>query len=167
VKDHDHGDEGEQSREVPPDEATGGRAVSHLLAERQGASPVKRGTVLVVDDEEGIRRMAARILRRAGYEVILAADGDQALALFDEQAIDVVLLDVSMPQRSGAEILTELRRRRPGLPVLLSSGHSEDTARKGIEQPTGFVGKPYGMEDLLAAVEAARSGAPKSSQSAC
>jgi DNA-binding response OmpR family regulator len=113
----------------------------------------------VVDDEELIRRMSTRILRRAGFEVLLAGDGDEALQVFDAHAdlISVVLLDASMPRLSGGETLVELRRRRPGLPVLLSSGHAEGPALMGTagERPTGFVQKPYGMLELVVAVAAA------------
>ncbi|MBN1557178.1 MAG: response regulator [Lentisphaerae bacterium] len=110
------------------------------------------GTVLVVDDEPPIRELAANMLRRAGLEVIQAADGDEAVARFREAAaVRLVLLDVSMPGMSGQEVYAELQAVRPGVPVLFSSGYIEERAVNIAEPrgPIGFVQKPYRMEELI------------------
>jgi len=83
------------------------------------------GTLLFADDESIVRSVVSSILVREGWSVLQASDGEEALRLFEEHgdAIDVALLDVRMPGRSGVEVLGELRQRRPGLPVVLTTGY--------------------------------------------
>jgi len=85
------------------------------------------GRILLVDDERMVRDTVKRILEHAGYEVVLAKDGQEAIEVFRREyhAIDAVLLDVSMPKLSGVEVLQELRMMRPDVPVILSSGFTE------------------------------------------
>ncbi len=86
--------------------------------------PTGSGTVLVVDDEEAVRLMAAATLADVGYRVVQAGDGDEALAVLaaNRDAIRAVVLDVTMPRRDGYSTLAELRKAHPTLPVVLSSG---------------------------------------------
>ncbi len=114
------------------------------------------GTVLVVDDEEMVRRVAGMILREAGYEVLLARDGVEAIEMVRKHGHEIVcvLLDMMMPRMGGEETFTEMRRLRPDIRVLLSSGYNEQTATnrfagKGL---AGFIQKPYTMKVLLAKV---------------
>jgi PAS domain S-box-containing protein len=114
------------------------------------------GTVLVVDDEEMVRKVAAMILKEAGYDVLLAGDGVEALELVRRHGDDIVcvVLDMMMPRMGGEETFTEMRRLRPDIKVLLSSGYNEQTATnrfagKGL---AGFIQKPYTMQVLLAKV---------------
>jgi signal transduction histidine kinase len=114
------------------------------------------GTVLIVDDEEIVRRTAQATLERFGYKVLVAEDGMQAVRRFRELAagIDVVLLDVTMPVMSGEETFRELRLIRPEVKVILSSGYNELEAvrrftGKGL---AGFVQKPYTSVRLAGAV---------------
>jgi CheY-like chemotaxis protein len=137
-----------------------------LQSERvAGATPVSSapiatsessGLVIVVDDEHSVRRLATAVLTRAGYQVLSAGDGIKALALIDDHCSDiaVVLLDMMMPRMNGEETLGELRKRHPMLPVLLSSGYTEEVAaQKLLTDPhVRFVQKPYGAADLLAAI---------------
>ncbi|MGC8495125.1 MAG: PAS domain S-box protein [Syntrophobacteraceae bacterium] len=124
-------------------------------------SPVsRRKLILVVDDEEPFRRMAEAMLKRKfGYEVASARDGFEAVAVFKErkEEIDVVLLDIGMPEMDGWETLSVLRKLRPDIPVILSSGYDEARAVRGNrpEKPQAFLAKPYGSEVLKAAIEAA------------
>lgn len=115
-------------------------------------------TVLVIDDDDVVRRLAKRVLERAGYTVVLANDGDEGLRKFREQTdgIDVVLSDLTMPGMTGAECLTQMLDARPDLPVVLSSGYSSDLAyQEFVQRPhtlLAFLGKPYKPEELLATI---------------
>ncbi|MCA9679195.1 MAG: PAS domain-containing protein [Kofleriaceae bacterium] len=124
-----------------------------VAAARQ-AAPRREGTVLVVDDEAAVRAMLRSLLHEAGYRVIDVDSGDAALAHLHAEAaaIDLVILDVNMPERDGYGTLRELRRRHRDLPVLLSSGRQ-------VSLPEGdpFAGslpKPYIPEILLEVVAA-------------
>jgi PAS domain S-box-containing protein len=110
------------------------------------------GVVLVVDDEQLIREMAKRALERHGYTVLLADSGPEAINIFkkDPAEISMVILDLSMPHMSGEEVLPELRKIRPKVKFLVSSGYSEAEAMtlfKG-QRVSGFVQKPYTSNDL-------------------
>ncbi len=129
---------------------------SFVPVERPPPSPLPEGhtaTILVVDDEEAVRGMAAAALRHAGYKVLLAADGPEALEIFHVRSneIDLVLLDMTMPHMTGEETFRALRRMKPEVRVLLSSGYNEIDATsrfvgKGL---AGFLQKPYRARDLI------------------
>ncbi|HKV73696.1 MAG TPA: response regulator [Gemmatimonadales bacterium] len=115
--------------------------------------------VLVVDDEEAVRNVARRTLERAGYIVETAEDGAVALELVRREPgrYGCVLLDLTMPRLSGEETQLELQRSVPSLPVVISSGFSEQEAIRRFEGRgvAGFVEKPYMPADLTAAVATA------------
>lgn len=109
-------------------------------------------TVLVVDDEAMVRAFARRALERAGYEVIEAANGREAIALLQkEPAVDAMLLDMTMPQMSGAEAFRQAVQFRPDLRVVLCSGYGQDDVEShyGGPEPCAFLQKPFAIEDLL------------------
>jgi CheY-like chemotaxis protein len=116
-------------------------------------------TVLLVEDEEAVRRIARRILERAGYRVLVARHGAEALSVLADAGptVDVLLSDVAMPEMGGLELAALAVARTPGLRVLLMSGFSE--ARVGTMGPdrlvSGFIAKPFTAEALLDAVQAA------------
>jgi light-regulated signal transduction histidine kinase (bacteriophytochrome) len=113
--------------------------------------------ILVVDDEPSVSRVARAALERAGFRVVEAADGDAGLAEFTRRPdeISLVVLDLTMPGKSGLEVLGRLRELRPGIPVVLSSGYSaEDLGPAGADR-AGFLPKPYRANDLLRAVHQA------------
>ena len=123
------------------------------------------GTILVVDDEEIVRRTATSALERAGYTVLQASNGQEALAVYEQQpgSIDLVLLDMTMPVMSGEETLQALRKRYPHVKVILSSGYNEVEAiqrfaGKGL---AGFLQKPYAARTLLESVKALLGGLPR------
>jgi PAS domain S-box-containing protein len=108
-------------------------------------------TVLVVEDEEGLRGLTRRLLLRQGYNVLVAANAADALRLFeDNPSIDLVLSDVVMPGASGPELARHLAERRPGLKVIYMSGYTEDTiARHGVlKSEIAFLHKPFTSETL-------------------
>ena len=115
------------------------------------------GTVLVVDDEEAVRVVSTHMLRRVGYEVLTAEDGQQAIKVFADKPgqIDCVLLDLAMPNLDGQETLRELRLIQPDVKVLLSSGYNEQDAinRYAGMHLADFIQKPYSSTDLVDAVD--------------
>ena len=114
----------------------------------------RSGTLLLVDDEVTVRDVVKEMLEQLGFSVLTAADGREALDLYRErgQEISVVVLDMTMPRMNGEETFRELRRLDPGLPVILSSGYTEEDvvsrfAGKGLN---GFIQKPYTVDHLQA-----------------
>jgi PAS domain S-box-containing protein len=116
---------------------------------------VERGTILLVEDDEPVRRIVHTLLARHGYDVIEASSPGDALILFELNVgkIDLVLTDVVMPLMSGDELARRLARLRPSVRVLFMSGYPG----RPREPPgaVGFVDKPFASEELLAAVRAA------------
>ncbi len=123
---------------------------------RAGRAAGGAGKVLVVDDDEAVREAARRCLERAGYRVGEASSGRDAVAQLQEdpQGIDLVLLDLTMPDLDGEQTFLALREIAPALRVLLSSGYDpgEVARRFGVEGVRGFVAKPYEPETLVAQV---------------
>ena len=109
--------------------------------------------ILIVDDEESIRRSLAGILSDEGFETDTVADGEKALTALreGEQAPDLVLLDIAMPGRDGVEILAEIRQAWPALPVVMMSGHGTiETAVRATQLGAfDFIEKPLSIEKLL------------------
>lgn len=109
------------------------------------------GTVLIVDDEESVRTLAARMLRTMGFDALTAADGREAVTIFRERAdqIALVLLDMTMPHLDGAETLREIKAIRSDVPAILSSGYSEQAALgRTSGSKAAFIQKPYQYEEL-------------------
>ena len=126
-----------------------------------------RGTVLIVEDEEALRRATQRLLERHGYQVLLAVDGEEALSVVDAQArrISVILSDVVMPRRSGTSLYEELRRRGVHLPFVFMSGYVGRGVSDAASLPEGvpFLPKPWEINELLLILEQAIQAAPPSS----
>ncbi|MES2179400.1 MAG: PAS domain-containing protein [Gemmatimonadota bacterium] len=121
-------------------------------------------TVLLVEDEDAVRRVARRALELHGYRVIEAADGQTAIELASHAHVDILVTDVMMPGILGPRLADELRARRPQLPVLFMSGHTDEIVRDGLLDPaTPFLGKPFTPSQLAhkvrEAIEQARNGA--------
>ena len=115
------------------------------------------GTVLVVDDETTVSAMAKKALERYGYTVLLADSGPEAIHIAKRHPgeIALVVLDMSMPDMSGEEVLPELRKIRPQIKVLVSSGYSESETLPlfGRQRVTGFIQKPYTSKGLAEKVK--------------
>ncbi|MSP56364.1 MAG: response regulator [Myxococcales bacterium] len=117
---------------------------------------MRRGTVLVVDDEPAVRAFARSALEFGGYRVLEAADGSEGVETFRALAgeIDLVLLDLTMPHMNGDDALIEMRKLQPGTPVVLSSGYNEADAKRPRlgRASVPFIQKPYPVRDLLSLV---------------
>jgi CheY-like chemotaxis protein len=113
--------------------------------------------ILVVDDEDMVRRGVRRVLEQAGHEISEAASGREALALFSSAARppDVVLLDLDMPDQRGEDVLRELLQQRPDAVVLMVSGHSADAHEAELIAlgARGFVRKPWQRDELLRIID--------------
>jgi len=115
------------------------------------------GIILLVDDEAAVRTMTTRMLTALGFEVLTAADGMEAVALFGTRSREIraVLLDLTMPQMDGHEAFLELRRLRADVPVILCSGY--DVQQGAVQLPdmsfSGFLQKPYRLEELKAVLK--------------
>jgi PAS domain S-box-containing protein len=115
-------------------------------------------TILVVEDEDGVREAARRILSSAGYLVLQIARPDDAVALMRgwTKPIDLLLTDMVMPGMSGRELASHLRIQRPRLPVVYMTGYSEELLDPGADVTADeIISKPFTREPLLAAVTAA------------
>ncbi|MDX6506187.1 MAG: hypothetical protein QOG06_831 [Gaiellaceae bacterium] len=119
-------------------------------------------TILVIDDDDDIRRLVRTLLERAGYAVLEAPDGRAGLRIFFAQAPDLVVLDVSMPERDGWETLERIRDVSEAPVMMLTSQTAETERVRGLQSGADdYVSKPFGRDELLARVQALlrRSGA--------
>jgi signal transduction histidine kinase len=123
--------------------------------ERRAAAPKGSETILLVDDEEGVRKLVYAVLKNGGYTVIEAANGNSALSAYEKNShkIDLVLTDVVMPQMNGFELGERLAEKNAGLPVLYMSGYRDSP----IGNPPGqaaraFLNKPFTPDTLLSKV---------------
>jgi PAS domain S-box-containing protein len=127
-----------------------------LEAERRLRPRGGRETVLVVDDEPAVRDLATRALAGAGYQVVCAHDGDEALAIYRTRtdlgrgtgAVELVLLDLTMPGKPGRQVLAEMLTLDPQARVILSTGFTNGPGIADLGQ-LGFLSKPYRVHDLL------------------
>jgi PAS domain S-box-containing protein len=127
------------------------------------------GLVMLVDDDARVRTVTALLLRDIGFEVLAMATGRDAVREFERRAeeVKVVVLDVTMPDLSGDQVLRELRRRRADVPVLLCSGYSEDEMRDRFSERdlACFLQKPYAFDSFRARLrELSEPSTPKSSR---
>ncbi len=114
------------------------------------------GTVLLVEDEEPVRRLASRALERQGYRVIEAGSGTEALAQMAavDGKVDIVVSDIVMPEMDGPTLLKELRQRNPGISIIFISGYAEDALKSLTDgEEFSFLAKPFQLKDLVSAVK--------------
>lgn len=132
------------------------------LSEVEGSKPVtgiveSTQSILLVDDEEYVRDVGTRILERAGYTVITAANGREAVDIYarEQSAIALVILDLIMPQMGGEKCLEELLRINPRVKVIVSTGHLLDGRQRSQlgALAKGFVSKPYQVRQMVQAVK--------------
>ena len=131
-----------------------GDAASADMADDAAAKPQhgKIGTVLVVDDEELVREVCMEYINDMGLQTLGAEDGREAVDIFSRNMSDIlfVILDLTMPHMDGVAALHELRLLRPDVKVIVSSGHTTETAAKAFvsDKPDGYIQKPYQMMEL-------------------
>ncbi|MCA6124102.1 response regulator [Bradyrhizobium sp. WSM 1704] len=148
-------------QEVVAEALAGNGAAKDAAAVAEAAKPkpdlTGQGTILLVEDEEGLRALNARGLRSRGYSVIEAANGIEALEAFEEKdgAVDLVVSDVVMPEMDGPTLLKEMRGRNPELKIIFVSGYAEDAFEKSLpeNQQFAFLPKPFTLTQLVAAVK--------------
>ena len=109
-------------------------------------------SIIVVDDDAAVRRIAARILIEEGFHVLEAGDGDEAIRLAERHGPDIglVVTDIVMPRLNGIELLERLSRIQPALPVVLMSGYtSHELMSRALVAPCGVLRKPFAPEALV------------------
>ena len=140
----------------------GGKISSDMEDSIKESTPVSGGRILLVDDESSVRSVVTRMLERAGFVVLSAGTGQEALDIYraGPDAIDCILLDLTMPRMSGTSCLEELRKQNPRVKVIISSGFTrEDVKRRFTGQEfTGFIQKPYRYEDLMEVLSSTLDG---------
>jgi CheY-like chemotaxis protein len=133
---------------------------------RKKAAPPSRDIgkrrILVVDDEEVVRGLLEGVLTPAGFEVLLAKDGGEAIDVFlnQNESIDLVLLDMIMPGMKGEEVLKKLREQSSAVKVIVSSGYMTEEQREKLQEyrVDGFLDKPYGDADAVNIVVSVLTG---------
>mgnify|MGYP002651893639 FL=1 len=120
------------------------------------------GTILLVEDEEGLRALNARGLASRGYTVLEAGNGVEALEVFAENGgkVDLVVSDVVMPEMDGPTLLKELREKNPALKIIFVSGYAEEAFEKSLPkgQQFNFLAKPFTLKQLIAQVKETMAG---------
>ncbi len=127
-----------------------------VVADRPAVqTPDKKPTVMVVEDDEEVRQLIERYLQRAGYEVRLATSGVEAIALSQDEAIDLLITDIVMPKMGGDALAHRLRERLPKLGVLFISGYPDEGggARVPRVDDSVFLQKPFTRTTLIARVQ--------------
>jgi PAS domain S-box-containing protein len=125
------------------------QSLPEILATKDRRIVYGRGTILVVDDEPALRRVAARLLEKLGYRAIQAAGGEKAVELFQEWSpgIDLVLMDMIMPGMNGIQTMESIRALNPKVPIILCSGYG-DGKGKSLPPDVGYLSKPYTLDIL-------------------
>jgi CheY-like chemotaxis protein len=108
--------------------------------------PATALTVLIIDDEDLVRDVVARMIEDLGYAAVTARDGATGLDMIERGPIDAVLVDMTMPLMGGDEVIAALRKRHPNLPVVLCSGY--DRASRGPVTADAYLPKPFRIEAL-------------------
>ena len=106
--------------------------------------------ILVIDDEQGIRNLLDTLLRRKGYDVVLAESGRQGLELFRRERPDVIVLDLKMPEMDGLTVLRQIKNLDPGKPVIILTGAGTAEAEKQVRTlgVTEYVEKEFSLHLL-------------------
>jgi PAS domain S-box-containing protein len=141
-----------------PGAGTKVRVLFPLEKRRPTLAPTgRRGGILVVDDDGGVQLILRRALTKAGYRVLTASNGLDGLRVFEAntQEIDLVVMDMTMPQLGGLDTLRHMRASGSTVPVLLISGYELDATTAEIREFTAHLQKPFSTAEILAAVERA------------
>jgi YesN/AraC family two-component response regulator len=114
--------------------------------------------VLIIDDEPYILLMLKKMLERAGYEVDLASNGREGMAIFEKSSADLVITDIIMPDKEGLELIIEMKKQCPGLKIIAMSGGGRISPESYLECASHFGAekvfqKPFRQKDLVSAVK--------------
>lgn len=150
--------EDEKTVALPQTDAPG---IADALAAAEGrpqADLTGQGTILLVEDEEGLRGLNARGLRSRGYTVLEAGNGVEAIEVLEGHGghVDLVVSDVVMPEMDGPTLLKELRKKNPEMKIIFVSGYAEDAFEKNLPkdgQPPAFLPKPFTLKQLVETVK--------------
>ncbi|MET0705403.1 MAG: response regulator, partial [Tardiphaga sp.] len=146
-----------QEKEVAPDPVVVAATAKEAEAKPRAADLTGQGTILLVEDEEGLRSLNARGLRSRGYTVVEASNGIEAMEVLEEQdgAVDLVVSDVVMPEMDGPTLLKEMRARNPDLKIIFVSGYAEEAFEKSLpeNEQFAFLAKPFALSALIAKVK--------------
>jgi two-component system cell cycle sensor histidine kinase/response regulator CckA len=147
---------------LPLAHAEPGAAKAKPVAAKTPPAAPRRETILVVDDEAGIRGLVTKILQREGYTVLEAASAEDAVAVASahEGTLDLLVTDVMLPGRTGRQLAEQLREALPKLKVLYISGFTGDESIRGGKLPPGtrFLQKPFALEALVRSVRESLAG---------
>jgi two-component system, cell cycle sensor histidine kinase and response regulator CckA len=145
--------------EVQPEPQAANGAAKGAAAEppKPRADLTGQGTILLVEDEDGLRSLNARGLRSRGYSVIEASNGVEAMEALEEKdgAVDLVVSDVVMPEMDGPTLLREMRKRNPNLKIIFVSGYAEEAFDKSLpeNEQFAFLPKPFALSALVEKVK--------------
>ena len=145
--------------QIPATEApaiAGALSAADTMARAAAADLTGQGTILLVEDEEGLRALNARGLSSRGYTVLEAGNGVEAIEAFDKHGhVDLVVSDVVMPEMDGPTLLKELRRRDPSVKIIFVSGYAEEAFSKNLpdQEQYAFLAKPFTLKQLVAEVK--------------
>jgi two-component system cell cycle sensor histidine kinase/response regulator CckA len=134
----------------------GAMSAADTMARAASADLTGHGTILLVEDEEGLRALNARGLASRGYTVLEASNGVEAIEVLDKQgSVDLVVSDVVMPEMDGPTLLKELRRRDPDVKIIFVSGYAEEAFSKNLpsQEQYAFLAKPFTLKQLVAEVK--------------
>ncbi|HEX9074068.1 MAG TPA: response regulator [Pseudolabrys sp.] len=134
----------------------GAMAAAETMARAATADLTGQGTILLVEDEEGLRALNARGLASRGYTVLEASNGIEAIEAFDKHGhVDLVVSDVVMPEMDGPTLLKELRQRDPNVKIVFVSGYAEEAFSKNLpsQEQYAFLAKPFTLKQLVAEVK--------------
>jgi two-component system cell cycle sensor histidine kinase/response regulator CckA len=144
-------------RHEETDTAFASGAAQDAVKEQRPTDLTGQGTILLVEDEDGLRSLNARGLRSRGYTVVEASNGVEAIEVLEAQdgKIDLVVSDVVMPEMDGPTLLKEMRGRNPTLKVIFVSGYAEDAFEKSLpaNEQFAFLPKPFTLSQLVAQVK--------------
>jgi two-component system, cell cycle sensor histidine kinase and response regulator CckA len=139
----------------------GALSAADTMARAAAADLTGQGTILLVEDEEGLRALNARGLTSRGYTVLEASNGVEAIEVLEKQGhVDLVVSDVVMPEMDGPTLLKELRRRDPNVKVIFVSGYAEEAFQKNLpeQEPYQFLAKPFTLKQLVSKVKETMAG---------
>jgi two-component system cell cycle sensor histidine kinase/response regulator CckA len=134
----------------------GAMSAADVMARAATTDLTGEGTILLVEDEEGLRALNARGLASRGYTVLEAGNGVEAIEVLEKRGhVDLVVSDVVMPEMDGPTLLAELRRRDPALKVIFVSGYAEEAFAKNLpsQEQYSFLAKPFTLKQLVAEVK--------------